>query len=217
MTRLPIPGKDEGLWGDILNDFLTQSHNTDGSIKNTGIVAQKYEKPASGIPRGHLESSVQSSLDKAEAVVDGANGASAYEVAVEQGFVGTETEWLISLTGAKGDPGRDGSAAASVVIPIANASGVITIGTVASLLYVESSTAGRVRLYSSDAKRTADAARPATETYNDTGLLYEWVPLGWQYDPTLPLIIQTIDGSIYYAVDGGSTVTITTLALAGDS
>ena len=36
----------------------------------------------------------------------GANGKSAYEIAVENGFVGTETEWLASL---KGEPGKDGA------------------------------------------------------------------------------------------------------------
>ena len=42
----------------------------------------------------------------------GANGKSAYEIAVENGFVGTETEWLASLKGAPGKdgaPGRDGA------------------------------------------------------------------------------------------------------------
>jgi hypothetical protein len=38
MSRLPIPGQDDGTWGGILNDFLTQEHNADGShiasIKN---------------------------------------------------------------------------------------------------------------------------------------------------------------------------------------
>ena len=37
----------------------------------------------------------------------GANGASAYEVAVTNGFVGTETQWLASLVGPQGDPGAD--------------------------------------------------------------------------------------------------------------
>lgn len=39
----------------------------------------------------------------------GEDGSSAYEVAVQQGFVGTEAEWLNSLVGPKGDPGNDGS------------------------------------------------------------------------------------------------------------
>ena len=35
-------------------------------------------------------------------------GYSAYEVAVQNGFVGTEAEWLASLKGAKGDTGAQG-------------------------------------------------------------------------------------------------------------
>lgn len=37
MPRLPHPGADEGTWGDILNDFLSQSHTGDGGLK-PGIV-----------------------------------------------------------------------------------------------------------------------------------------------------------------------------------
>ena len=36
------------------------------------------------------------------------NGKSAYEIAVENGFVGTEEEWLYSLKGEKGDKGDKG-------------------------------------------------------------------------------------------------------------
>ena len=34
-------------------------------------------------------------------------GSSAYEVAVENGFVGTEEDWLNSLTGSSGQDGRE--------------------------------------------------------------------------------------------------------------
>src|SRR5579859_3830704 len=33
MSRLPIPGSDDGTWGNILNDFLDVEHNADGSLK----------------------------------------------------------------------------------------------------------------------------------------------------------------------------------------
>lgn len=33
MSRLPQPGSDSGQWGQILNDFLSQIHNTDGTLK----------------------------------------------------------------------------------------------------------------------------------------------------------------------------------------
>lgn len=41
MSRLPNPGSDETTWGDILNDFLQQGHNADGTIKDAGVVASK--------------------------------------------------------------------------------------------------------------------------------------------------------------------------------
>jgi hypothetical protein len=40
--------------------------------------------------------------------VKGDNGASAYDVAVELGFVGTQAEWVASLKGDKGDKGDKG-------------------------------------------------------------------------------------------------------------
>jgi hypothetical protein len=33
MARLPNPGSDDGSWGNILNDFLSVEHNTDGTQK----------------------------------------------------------------------------------------------------------------------------------------------------------------------------------------
>jgi hypothetical protein len=41
---------------------------------------------------------------------EGDPGKSAYEIAVENGFVGTEAEWLESLQGPQGPPGLPGSA-----------------------------------------------------------------------------------------------------------
>lgn len=40
----------------------------------------------------------------------GADGKSAYEVAVANGYSGTQAQWLASLKGADGAPGKDGSA-----------------------------------------------------------------------------------------------------------
>lgn len=37
----------------------------------------------------------------------GPAGKSAYQIAVDNGFVGTQVEWLASLKGEKGDPGED--------------------------------------------------------------------------------------------------------------
>lgn len=34
MSRLPIPGSDDGQWGQILNDYLSVAHEADGSLKD---------------------------------------------------------------------------------------------------------------------------------------------------------------------------------------
>lgn len=39
MSRLPVPGQDSGTWGDILNDYLLQAHNADGTIKDNAVTA----------------------------------------------------------------------------------------------------------------------------------------------------------------------------------
>lgn len=39
MARLPNPGGDEGTWGSILNDFLGQVHNSDGTLKDDSVTA----------------------------------------------------------------------------------------------------------------------------------------------------------------------------------
>jgi hypothetical protein len=44
MTRLPYPGSDNGFWGKILNDYLTQEHNADGTHKLRSILGIPNEE-----------------------------------------------------------------------------------------------------------------------------------------------------------------------------
>lgn len=37
MARLPQPGADNGTWGDVLNDYLSQTHKSDGSLKENVV------------------------------------------------------------------------------------------------------------------------------------------------------------------------------------
>lgn len=39
MSRLPIPGGDNGNWGVILNDYLSQALKSDGTIKDNSVTA----------------------------------------------------------------------------------------------------------------------------------------------------------------------------------
>lgn len=64
MSRLPTPGQDSGVWGSVLNDFLTQEHQSDGTLKirSDGTLSSFYVKPGSGIPSSDLAASIQSTL-----------------------------------------------------------------------------------------------------------------------------------------------------------
>lgn len=55
-------------------------------------------------------------------------GYSAYEIAVQEGFVGTEQEWLASLQGADGATGATGPAGATgtTFTPSVSSAGVIS-------------------------------------------------------------------------------------------
>ncbi|HVW22977.1 MAG TPA: hypothetical protein VHB51_00615 [Candidatus Saccharimonadales bacterium] len=44
MTRLPNPGGDNDIWGNLLNDFLNVEHNGDGTLKNVA-------RPADLVPK----------------------------------------------------------------------------------------------------------------------------------------------------------------------
>jgi hypothetical protein len=71
--RLPTPGSDSDNWGSILNDFLTQSHNTDGTLKD-GTVTPNTLSASAGITKSQLSAGVQASLDKADSSVQSVNG-----------------------------------------------------------------------------------------------------------------------------------------------
>ncbi|MFZ1301127.1 MAG: hypothetical protein WAQ27_00910 [Candidatus Microsaccharimonas sp.] len=61
MARLPQPGSDNGQWGEILNDYLTQVHDGDGSLKS-GTVGTTNVIDES-ITEGKLSSIVQAKLN----------------------------------------------------------------------------------------------------------------------------------------------------------
>ncbi|MFZ1250159.1 MAG: SGNH/GDSL hydrolase family protein [Candidatus Microsaccharimonas sp.] len=46
MVRLPQPGGDAGNWGEILNEYLLQSHEPDGALKNDSVGAPQLKAGA---------------------------------------------------------------------------------------------------------------------------------------------------------------------------
>ncbi len=59
-------------------------------------------------PTPDLYTQLLQKIVEIQAGIDGKDGLSAYEIAKENGFVGTVTEWLESLKGSDGLPGKDG-------------------------------------------------------------------------------------------------------------
>lgn len=59
MARLPQPGSDQGTWGIILNDFLSVTHQNDGSLK------------ADIVQKSMLAPELQTSIENAEALAGG--------------------------------------------------------------------------------------------------------------------------------------------------
>lgn len=62
MTRLPKPGSDSGHWGDILNDFLAQAHNADGSLKDNSVGDSQLQTES--VIESTLSAAVQTKLNR---------------------------------------------------------------------------------------------------------------------------------------------------------
>lgn len=71
MARLPQPGADNGSWGDILNDYLSQVHKPDGSLKDNTVTSNAIADNAvnaatiqdGSITETQLNSAVQTKLN----------------------------------------------------------------------------------------------------------------------------------------------------------
>ncbi len=102
MTRLPIPGSDEGEWGEILNEYLLQAHAGDGSIK-PGVVTL-----------ANLESSVQTQISASVGATGPAGPSGATGPSGASGAAGaTGASGPSGTTGATGATGPTGPAGAT--------------------------------------------------------------------------------------------------------
>ena len=60
MARLPIPGQDNGTWGDILNDFLDEAHTSAGALKDGSVAGDVIADGA--VAEAKLSGAVQRNL-----------------------------------------------------------------------------------------------------------------------------------------------------------
>ncbi len=102
MARLPVPGSDDGQWGEILNEYLLQAHASDGSLKS-GVVALANLAPAI---QSQLTTSTGATGPTGATGATGATGPSGATGAA--GAAGT-----VGATGATGFTGATGAAGAT--------------------------------------------------------------------------------------------------------
>ena len=109
MARLPQPGSDAGTWGDILNEYLSEAHQADGSLK-PNLVGE--DKLTPGV-RAKLNSSLAGATGATGPV--GATGSSGDIGATgSTGPIGaTGADGNQGATGAIGNPGSTGATGAT--------------------------------------------------------------------------------------------------------
>lgn len=100
MARLPIPGADNGTWGDVLNAYLAQAHNADGTLKSGVVGAGQIQDGV--IPTTKLDASTQSAISKANSALQsapvtsvvGQTGAvTGTQIAADTAVSGTYVHW----------------------------------------------------------------------------------------------------------------------------
>ncbi len=105
MPRLPHPGGDKGNWGDILNDYLSQAHNPDGTLKDNAVSTPAITN--NSISEGKLDAAVRSKLNSGGGV-QGATGPQGPQGPQgQQGAAGTPGQ--AGATGPQGPSGAPGS------------------------------------------------------------------------------------------------------------
>lgn len=70
MARLPVPGSDDGTWGEVLNEFLDVSLNSDGTIKANAVSSSSLQDNSVSGAKLQADSVTESKLN----IGTGANG-----------------------------------------------------------------------------------------------------------------------------------------------
>jgi hypothetical protein len=78
VARLPTPGGDENTWGSVLNDFLAQSLNTDGTLKKAAIEATAPAASAITFSAGGTISATNAQTAISEVATDAASALSTH-------------------------------------------------------------------------------------------------------------------------------------------
>jgi hypothetical protein len=74
MARMPIPGSDDNVWGSVLNDFLSQVHDSQGLLKANSVGTAQIQDNA--ITSSQLDTTALTKADVGLGNVDNTSDAS---------------------------------------------------------------------------------------------------------------------------------------------
>lgn len=129
---------------------------------------------------------------------DGADGESAYEIAVDNGFVGTEEQWLESLVGPqgekgdKGDKGDDGDPASNIITSVNGLTGVVVLNPD----HLDDTTSAHKFASAGELSKLAGIAAGATANDSDANLKNRANHTGTQTASTISDFNSSVDGRI---------------------
>jgi hypothetical protein len=128
MSRLPVPGEDDGTWGEILNDYLSQTLSVDGQLKAGAVGSTQIQ--AGAVTAAKLSQAVVTALTQATTAVQTVNSQtpdSSGNITIpvgpqgEQGIQGEPgTNGTDGLNGTNGIDGADGASITVTLISAAD-------------------------------------------------------------------------------------------------
>ncbi len=117
MSRLPKPGQDSGTWGEILNDYLGQSHTSEGTLKPGSVGASQLQDGS--VSAQKLSGAVQASLAKADAAISSTTAHATFVKTVNGIDPDEDGNVIVSgEQGIQGTPGENGQDGASVTVTL---------------------------------------------------------------------------------------------------
>lgn len=122
MARLPVPGADDGVWGDVLNEYLKVAHDTSGELKPDAVTPSALQDSSVAGEKLQDNSITTDKLDvsggsdgQVLTKDSGASGGLAWTSAVGSPDATTTTKGLVQLAGDLG-----GTAASPTVPALAD-------------------------------------------------------------------------------------------------
>ena len=103
--------------GAVKMSLFGYDAESDTTLRATTVPVTLHIRPSGFVedgttpipPTPDLYTQLLKKLSEMQTGANGKDGRSAYEIAIENGFVGTVAEWLESLKGRDGLPGKDGA------------------------------------------------------------------------------------------------------------